>query len=171
MTLALHPYWSNGIIYSFSKRLFSAECQANAMDCDFTCSPHPFSWEAFCDFSEDGRPHVHLTVFLSPKQIFFFRNLHALCPFQILYLQILLSFTHFQSLGSLVPSPPPTFRLFNIQNSDSNDTPTPPPKHKREEETLVIRPLCCASLPPLTHLADLILITCSYLLTPRTFVI
>lgn len=52
-------------MYSFGKRLFRAECQANAMDCDFTCSPHPFSWEAFCDFSEDGRPHVHLTVSLS----------------------------------------------------------------------------------------------------------
>lgn len=92
-------------------------------------------------------------------------------PSRILFLPILRPFMHFQSLGSLDPSPLPTGRLFNIQNSDSNDTPNPSSKHnKREEETLVIRPLFSASLPPQTHLADLILLTCSYLLTPGTFV-
>lgn len=102
-------------MYSFGKRLFRAECQANAMDCDFTCSPHPFSWEAFCDFSEDGRPHVHLTVSLSLNQIFFFRNLHALYPFQNL---ISTNFTLFYTFSvSGITGPFPTSYIQVVQYS------------------------------------------------------
>lgn len=126
------PYWSSRIIYSFNERLFHGGwLLACAVDCDFTCWPHPFrrprlwffrGWKTSCSLN-----CLTLQIRFSSS-----RTLAFFVPSRILFLPILLPFMRFQSLGSLVPPPLPTVRLFNIQNNDNNDTPNPPSKHKQK---------------------------------------
>lgn len=125
-----------------------------------------------CDFSEDGRPHAHLTVSLSKSDFPLQEPLRSLSlpgsySYQFYSLLCVFSLWGHWSLPHSLQSGCSIFKTMTTMTPQTHH----PNINKREEKTFVIRPLFSASLPPWIHLADLVLLTYAYLLTPGTFVI